>query len=61
VDPVTAGALVRDLAVRGLVDHVLQQQGKARAGGLEPATPRELRYDLIMLNAHLLLYGEWTA
>ena len=42
-------ASVRDPAVRGLVDHVLRQRAEARASGKEPATPGELRRDLITL------------
>jgi HEAT repeat protein len=42
-------ASVRDPAVRGLVDHVLRQRAEARASGAEPATPGELRSDLITL------------
>lgn len=36
-------------AVRGLVDQVLSQRAEARASGVEPATPAELRSDLIKL------------
>ena len=39
----------REPAVRGLVDHVLRQRADARASGTEPATPGELRHDLIEL------------
>jgi hypothetical protein len=44
-----SAASVRDQAVRGLVDHVLRQRAEARASGVEPATPAELRTDLVTL------------
>ena len=44
-----SAASVRDPAVRGLVDHVLRQRAEVRASGVEPATPGELRTDLITL------------
>jgi predicted NACHT family NTPase len=44
-----SAASMRDPAVRELVDHVLRQRAEARASGVEPATPGELRTDLIAL------------
>ena len=35
--------------MRELVDHVLRQRAEARASGVEPATPREFREDVIAL------------
>ena len=46
---VLSAASVRDPAVRGLVDHVLRQRAETRVGEPEPATPGELRRDLIAL------------
>ena len=44
-----SAASMRDPAVRELVDHVLRQRAEARASEMEPATPGELRTDLIAL------------
>jgi hypothetical protein len=44
-----SAASVQGPAVRELVDHVLRQRAEARASGVEPATPGELRTDLITL------------